>query len=517
MHSLTQLHSENKHQELFDQTNELIHYVEQAAKQKEIALHEVESHLWQHLLTMGHYLEEQFIRLCGPGDQGECIIDTVTNQRLKRFEQPHIRHYQSVFGLLDIPRYVYGVREGQKIKQIPLDARLKLPEHQFSYLLQDWTQAFTLEMPFAQVKAILDRILCSHLSVHSLERTQHQMAQESTHFWSELEVPEPSKEGALLVISNDGKGVPMRRGPREQTKAEALQGTCSSGPKPGTKKMALISAVYTIDCYVRTPKCVWEALFQTSDDPITTCSTPKRPEPYAKRMRGSLQRDQQDTTHPQNAELFQWERDEIERRDPDQQKPRILVMDGQDSLWNEARNYLGTNVIEVLDLMHACSYLWKAADLIHAESKSAALNLVQSLVYLILAGHVSLLFDLLPALADQADISNKKHSELNKILNYLRHNAHRMKYDEYLREGYPIASGVIEGACRCLVKDRMERSGMRWSMEGAQAMLNLRSIHSSGLWDTFISFRIEAENRRLYPYVSTAANEDDFEILALAG
>ena len=85
-----------------------------------------------------------------------------------------------------------------------------------------------------------------------------------------------------------------------------------------------------------------------------------------------------------------------------------------------------------------------------------------------------------------------------------------MKYDEYLEQGYPIGSGVVEGACRNLVKDRMERSGMRWTLEGAQAMLGLRSIHSSGLWEEFMQFRIRRESQRLYPFA--AANDDEYAI-----
>jgi len=85
-----------------------------------------------------------------------------------------------------------------------------------------------------------------------------------------------------------------------------------------------------------------------------------------------------------------------------------------------------------------------------------------------------------------------------------------MAYDQCLAHGFPIASGVIEGACRCVVKDRMERSGMRWVLAGAQAMLGLRSIHMSGLWEEFMQFRIRRECQRLYPF--SAANEDDFSL-----
>ena len=89
--------------------------------------------------------------------------------------------------------------------------------------------------------------------------------------------------------------------------------------------------------------------------------------------------------------------------------------------------------------------------------------------------------------------------KLTRICNYLHHNRHRMRYDEYLAAGYPIASGVIEGACRHVVKDRMERSGMRWTIDGAQAMLDLRSTHINDQWSAFQAHRIHAETQRLYP------------------
>ncbi len=102
----------------------------------------------------------------------------------------------------------------------------------------------------------------------------------------------------------------------------------------------------------------------------------------------------------------------------------------------------------------------------------------------------------------------KRRDALERICGYLHNNIHRMAYDVYLENGFPIASGVIEGACRCVVKDRMERSGMRWVMSGACAMLGMRCIHLSGLWDEFITYRIQRESRRLYP--GYAANDPDF-------
>ena len=95
---------------------------------------------------------------------------------------------------------------------------------------------------------------------------------------------------------------------------------------------------------------------------------------------------------------------------------------------------------------------------------------------------------------------------LDSVQTYLDGNRHRMAYDAYLEAGFPIATGVIEGACRHLVKDRMERSGMRWTVPGAHAMLQLRSVALSNLWEPFMDCRINSELTRLYG--DQAANDD---------
>ena len=91
-------------------------------------------------------------------------------------------------------------------------------------------------------------------------------------------------------------------------------------------------------------------------------------------------------------------------------------------------------------------------------------------------------------------------ARLKGLCAFLGSNLHRMNYDQYLRAGYPIATGVIEGACRHLVRDRMERAGMRWKVPGAHAMLQLRAVSANGDWDALQAFRIQQENSRLYPH-----------------
>ena len=86
------------------------------------------------------------------------------------------------------------------------------------------------------------------------------------------------------------------------------------------------------------------------------------------------------------------------------------------------------------------------------------------------------------------------------VCGYFENNAERMRYDAYLSSGYPIATGVIEGACRHVIKDRMEQGGMRWTLEGAQAMLNLRAINASDAAEEFGFWRQEEGAKRVHPH-----------------
>src|SRR3954463_14159687 len=109
-----------------------------------------------------------------------------------------------------------------------------------------------------------------------------------------------------------------------------------------------------------------------------------------------------------------------------------------------------------------------------------------------------------PYQATQRGLKGQKRKPVEEAAEYFEGNRDRMKYDEYLGAGYPIGSGGGEGACRHLVKDRMERTGMRWLPSGAQAMLDLRATYLNGEWDAFWSFHVTQEDERLYGKIREA-------------
>lgn len=248
--------------EPMDETlNDLKSYVERAAEQG-FAAHEVETDIWRRVLQLGHQALARLFELVGSGDVGETA--TLSDGReVRRLEGLHSRLYQSVFGTFEVERTVYGSREGQKIEYVPVDTQLQLPESEFSYLLQDWCQSLAVEHAYRRVPETLGRILEVKPTVDSLERMNQKMAQSVRGFRDSRPAPPPEAEGALCVVSADGKGVPIRR-PTGEVPIEAHD----RDPKPKTnrKKMAVVGAVYTIDPFVRTPEAIVESLFRSADE-----------------------------------------------------------------------------------------------------------------------------------------------------------------------------------------------------------------------------------------------------------
>ena len=183
---------------------------------------------------------------------------------VNRLPELHSRPYQSIFGDFAAPRVVYGTREGQRIEAAPLDARLGLPEDRCSYVLRDWNQALVVENPYGQVDAVLERILGLKQSVASLETMTRTLAGAVAGYEATRPPPAPATGDQIVVLSADGKGVPLRK-PADAPAIAAHDH--ARGPKPDRKKMAVLGAASPIEPHVRTPLAVVEALF---GDPAAT-------------------------------------------------------------------------------------------------------------------------------------------------------------------------------------------------------------------------------------------------------
>lgn len=487
--------NEVNYKRLSDQLIELATLVKQAAVDG-IAAHEVELTLFRGLMKMGSELLSTFIEIQGTGDVGpELTLPDGT--QLARQPEIHERQYATIFGEFTIKRTAYSQGTNQKMV-MPLDARLQLPESKFSHLLQSWDQMIATEQPYGQVSRVMETIFEVAQHVDSLERMSRGMSDDAESYCWTRPAPPAAEEGEILVESADGKGVPIRH-PADTKPIEDHQPR--RGPKPDRKRMATVGSVYSVDRFVRTPQQVLDALFHEPNQ-VRDPDLPKRPRPQHKLTYARLDDEPGPDAVNGQAAVFGWLEQNMKNRLKKRRKhvPVVALMDGQQSLWDMLVTFQITEVVvEILDILHVTPRIWSAAKLIHSSFKEQT-KFVYEQTGRILNGEVKSVVHSLRSLATRRELSNKKKASLEVICNYLAKNADRMRYNEYLAAGYPIASGVIEGACRHVVKDRLERTGMSWTRSGAQAMLNLRAIWTSNRWDDYVKYRVEKESNRLYPH-----------------
>lgn len=244
-----------------------------------------------------------------------------------------------------------------------------------------------------------------------------------------------------------------------------------------------------------------ESLFRDPAAPARANRTePPRPVPQQKRLCAVLPVAVAAALAPPRPAdvIFPWLAEEARRRDPDHQHPWVLLMDGQPSLWDAAAATLGEAPrVEILDLLHATGYLWEAVHLFHDPGSDGALKWMKVRVCGLLSGMGTDVIRWLQHLAEQSELPAATRTRLAAIHGYFDRHRDRIHYDGYLAAGYPIASGVIEGACRHVVKDRMERAGMHWTLPGAQALLNLRCVALNDEWEPFMNHYIQHETAHL--------------------
>jgi hypothetical protein len=469
------------------QLEEMAEFVRQAVRDGR-PIDQVERGLWQSLLALGHTMLAGYVEGVGVCDVGETL--SYEGRQLNRLELLHERRYVSVFGELTVRRHVYGARETQKHEVIPADAVLGLPASDFSSLLQEWDQSFCVQGSYAESRQTVQRILGLGQSIRSLEQMSVSMAGQVEEFRQWQPAPAAADEGRIVVLTADGKGVPMRR--ESASDPPAVRGRRKKGEKANKKRMACVGGVYTIEPFVRTAEDV-------VDEVLRDARKPDRPEPCHKQLRAELTREIDGVEVNGKERIFEWLAEQVRLRNPDGSKPVVCVMDGERALWKMlGRSILG--VVCVLDIFHVLERLWQAAHCFHAEGSEAAQAFVTDRLLRLLRGEVGYVIGGLKQMATKQKLKGSRGRQLSAAIGYLERNRRFMRYDECLAAGYPIGSGVAEGACRHLVKDRMELTGMRWRVPGAQAMLDLRAVYVNGDWESFQAHRVQQERRRLYPY-----------------
>jgi len=434
---------------------------------------QVERSLFRQVLRMGFRLLQLFVSVRVEAESHAPLASR--GRRLLPYHSQKPRDYFSIFGKLRFERaYFYARGQGG---QCPLDEALSLPERCYSDLLMESAELLAVEGAYRKGLRVVARLLGLTLPELALETAVAEHSRAVQAYYAQKAAFPIAEEGTILVAQADGKGVPMVR--RETADLKVRRG---KGDKKTHKKEAIATAVYTIEPYYRTPQQVVNALFKKGDP------SPDRPAPRHKQIFASLRGKDQAIRR-----LAAW----AARRDGEHIRERVALTDGAEPLQKHVLAKLAGFTL-VLDIIHVDEYLWKAGTAIYGETDPHRTEWVETQMLALLSSRSQEVIQRLEDKAATLHRSSQAGKTLRGVANYLRRNQPYMDYAEYLRRGWPIGTGVIEGTCRHLVKDRMELSGMRWTMAGAGALLALRAVNENGDWDDFHAFRRLQRHKRLY-------------------
>jgi hypothetical protein len=303
----------------------------------------------------------------------------------------------------------------------------------------------------------------------------------------------------LLVLSADCKGIVMRPGALRAATAKAaaklgrMRTRLTAGEKPNRKRMAALVTVYDAEPAQRRPHDV----IAPPGGRAGARSLRPGPKALAKWLAGSVRKDPADMI----AAAF----DEAEARDPGHLRTWVVLVDGAEhqlGLIRAEAARRGVTIHVIIDIIHVLEYIWGAAWSLHAPGDPAAEDWVAVKSLAVLSGGSDRAAAEVIAEADAASPTGSQRNGAVACVRYLTGKREFLCYDRALNAGWPIATGVIEGACRHLIADRLSIGGARWGLDGAEAVLTLRAVISNGDFEEYWRFHLACEHQRLYPGIN---------------
>lgn len=469
----------------------------------EMNANEAEKTIFEWLKKIGLAAMKGYFASVGTGDIGDSI-QTPEGEIFKREARLRGRDYFSVFGKLKVPRTCYRRRGLPGI--MPLDAAVNLPQRCYSYFLQELMNLCSIRDSFGESNETLSNLLGIEVRQSCLETVNREASNKYDEFYDDKDVPDPQSEGQVQVLEFDGKGVPVIK-----SEAAKLKSRLGKGEKRQKKKEATVGVSFTVDLHERSPEQVAENLIypevarekreQNGDKSDFVKSKNIRRIASLERSRESVMREVVD---------------DAKRRDPELKRPWVVVMDGALCLWSAIASVLvGIKWVGVLDIIHVVEYLWKVGNSLYGEKTEKSEKWVYKQLLAILQGRVGRVVGGLKQTLTKRKKTLKKTQKdaIKDVIRYFENHKQWMKYDEYLKAGYPIGSGVVESTCGHTVKKRMEGTGRRWSLDGAESMLLLRSVYTSGDWNDYWRMFRRLERENLYSNVlDLGQHADDYFI-----
>ncbi|MER5436828.1 ISKra4 family transposase [Streptomyces sp. NPDC002588] len=409
-------------------------------------------------------------------------------------ETGHPRWLASMFGMVRVTRVAH---RGQGVSNVhPADAVLSLPAGRHSTGLRRLAVTEAVRGSFDQAHDAVTRRCGNVLGKRRLEELVVAAAVDVDSFYRTM-IPVPCSREMPLVVQVDGKDVVMRPAAlREATRRAAEKAAgghrarLAPGEKPNRKRMATVACVFDTHPAPRRPHDVIHPPGGRSGERTA------RPGPRAesKWCTASLVRPPEQVI----ADAF----DQAEARDPKHLRPWVVLVDGarhQLDLIAAETGRRGVTVHVLLDFVHVAEYVWAAAHAFHKPGTTEAESWAAEYLTGILAGHAARVAAEMTGQAEREHLSASRREAVDACERYLTGHLDQLHYDTALNNGWPIATGAVEGACRHLIADRLDITGARWGLPGAEAVLRLRAVVSNGDLDPYWRYHAAREHERLYP------------------
>ncbi len=405
------------------------------------------------------------------------------------------RKIACVFGEVSYRRNGYSHPMGESL--FPLDESLNMPRRKYTYGLRECVSLAVCQEAFDASLEGLSTLIAGKIPKRQAEELVVEASTDFDAFYAQRAITPVQSQSTVLVMSQDGKGITLRHDDlREATRKAAekerhtLSTRLSSGEKRNRKRMATVAAVYDVAAHVRKTSDVIRR-----DGEEGEAQRKDAPKAENKRVWASIEKEMEQVTE----EVAQ----EAMRRDPSRDRPWVMLTDGHKDQIKVIKRVFKRHDIQavlILDFIHVLEYLWSAAwcffDSNDKEQAQEAEQWVLEKAGAILDGRSGNVAAGIRIKAKSYKLSAKKTKNIGKVAKYLTNHTDMLHYDHYMQQGYPIATGVIEGACRHLIADRFEITGARWSLKTAEGILKLRAIRSSGDWELYQAFHKNQEWKR---------------------
>ncbi len=403
-------------------------------------------------------------------------------------EAGHGRTLATVFGEVTATRLAYRRRGHPNLH--PADAALNLPAEKHSHGLRRLAAVEAARGSFDDTVAAIARATGRRVGKRQVEELLRRAAGDVDGFYA-ARSPAAGDPDDILVLSVDGKGIVMRPDSLRpatqraaQTHTNKLATRLSKGEKRNRKRMATVGTVYDTAAAPRTVADIFPG-------------DGHQPEPGPKAKNKWLTASVVEDTATVVSQVFA----EADRRDPHRGRTWVALVDGNnhqiDRIHAEAQ-VRGIEVRIVIDVVHVLEYIWGAAWSFFDEGDPHAEHWVREKAIAVLTGHAGRVAAAIRRKATARGLDAKQRLKADQCADYLTAKRPHLDYPTALDRGWPIATGVIEGACRHLVKDRMDITGARWSMQGAEAVLKLRAVRSSNNFDEYFAWHLDQEQRRIH-------------------